>query len=180
MFKKTMFIGLMFLFATFISLNAQGDRVGLESQGGIGIQVGGEATIGGHAFYYLTPDMSIGVHFGFTFDGGDSRAKATTAMLFAPYFNYYFTKLTNTIWLFGQGCFVVNSGTYSEYNPNTAKYETISRTGTAFNINLGAEWRLTSTSNFYAGFNFLNLNLDPTRIKGGLGGPFIGVNFVIF
>lgn len=180
MIKKTVFIGMILLIATFYNLNAQGEKAGLESQGGIGIQVGGEATIGGHAFYYLTNDMSIGVHFGFTFDGGDSRTNATTAMLFAPYFNYYFTKLTNTLWLFGQGCFVVNSGTYSEYNNNIAKYEIVSRTGTEFNINLGAEWRLTTASNFYAGFNFLNLNLDPMRIKGGLGGPFVGVNFVIF
>ena len=179
MLKRT----LTLLFVCFLAFNMLAhadDKNSLEGQGGIGIQVGGEATMGGHGFFYFDNQMLIGTHFGFTFDAGTDKEPSTTSILFAPYFNYYFMRLTNTLWLFGQACFQINTGSHSEYDPNRAEYVATTSTSTALNVNTGAEWRITKSTSIFGGFKFLHFNLDPSRFIVGLGGPFLGVNWVVF
>jgi long-subunit fatty acid transport protein len=123
--------------------------------------------------------MGIGAHFGFIFDGGTGNG-STTSLLFAPYFNYYITKLTNTLWFYGQGVFVISSGTTMEYMPNLGDYEKVSSTYTSININAGLEWRVTKRTNIYGGVGFINFHLDPSQFKIGVMKPFIGINWIIF
>lgn len=155
------------------------NKVGHEGEGGIGVQLGGSSSIGGHGFYNLDEAMRIGLHFGFVFDGGAKNESSTTALLFAPYFEMYFTKIKSFKPFVGAE-FSINSGTYNSYNANLAQWETTSRTSTDFNINVGGEWEATKTVSLYGGFAFFNMALDPMRIKVGLGGVFMGINWYMF
>ena len=179
MFKKLTLATILLLFVFAISSYAQKKTSSLEGKGGIGVQVGGEASIGGHAFYYFSNTMAIGGHFGFVFDGGTGNG-STTSLLFAPYFNYYITKLTNTLWFYGQGVFAITTGSDMVYNPNHGDYIKETSTGTAININAGLEWRVTKLTNIYGGVGFINFNLDPSQFKIGVMHPFIGINWIIF
>jgi hypothetical protein len=159
---------------------SESDATGV-NQGGIGFQVGGASSIGGHMFYNLATDMRLGSHIGFYFDGGDEYRNSTYAILFAPYINYYLAKI-NSVQFFAQGEFVVNTGSFSEYDPNRAEWVTTTSTTTQFNINAGGEWFPTKSKSIsiYGGFNFLNINLNPFRFRVGTGGPFLGINWLIF
>ncbi|GEM_PF-4182958 len=180
MFKRITVIVLILVFAFGISTFAQKKTTSLSNKGGIGIQVGHFPSIGGHLFYYLSNNSAIGAHFGFIFDGGTGRQPSTTSLLFAPYFNYYITKLTNTLWFYGQGVFTISTGTYSSYDPQRAEYVKSTSTYTSINVNTGLEWRVTKLTNIYGGVKFISFYLDPTRFKAGVMEPFIGVNWVIF
>jgi hypothetical protein len=179
MFKRITIATVILFLALGLNAYAQKKTTSLAGKGGIGAQVGGEATIGAHGFFYFSNQMAIGAHFGFIFDGGTGEG-SSTALLFAPYFNYYITKLTNTLWFYGQGVFAIKSGSYMEYDPNSADYVRVSSTGTALNINAGLEWRVTSLTNIYGGVGFINFDLDPSRFKIGVMKPFIGLNWIIF
>ena len=150
-----------------------------DGDGGIGVQMGGSSSIGGHAFYNLSEDMRLGLHFGFVFDGGAKNESSTTALLFAPYFEMYFAKMKSFRPFIGAE-FAINSGSYNSYNANTAQWETTTGTSTDVNINVGGEWEATKTVALYGGFNFFNMALDPMRIKVGLGGVFMGIHWYMF
>ncbi len=176
---KLFTILLVVLVSSFSLFSQDASKTSKDGEGGIGVQMGGSSSIGGHAFYNLAEDMRLGLHFGFVFDGGAKKESSTTALLFAPYFEMYFAKI-NSFKPFIGAEFSINSGTYNFYNPQTAQYETSSRTSTDININVGGEWEATKKVSLYGGFNFFNMALDPIRIKVGLGGVFMGINWYVF
>ena len=179
---KTTISFLLIMFALTCSTLAQETEPAASTNaGGIGIQMGGASSIGGLLFFNLAENMRIGSHIGVYFDGGDKYAKSTYAILFAPYFNWYMLKM-GAMSFFAQAAFVVNTGSYSSYDPNRAEYVTTTSTTTQFNINAGGEWFATRSRNVsvFGGFNFFNLNLNPSRFRVGTGGPFLGINWVVF
>jgi hypothetical protein len=176
---KLFAILLVVLVSSFTLFSQETSKNSKEGEGGIGVQIGGSSSIGGHAFYNLAEDMRLGLHFGFVFDGGHGVESSTTALLFAPYFEYYFTKIKSFKPFVGAE-FSINSGTYNAYNPELAKYTTTSLTSTDVNIIVGGEWEATKTVSLYGGFTFFNMALDPMRIKVGLGGVFMGINWYMF
>ncbi len=181
MFKRITIVAFTLLLALSLNSYAQKKTTSLAGKGGLGAQVGGEATLGAHGFFYFSNQMSIGAHFGFLFDGGTDKTPSTTSLVFVPYFNYYLAKLTNKLWFYGQGQFSITTGTKEKYDPNHPnELQTETNTGTAININAGLEWRVTSLTNIYGGVGFINFNLDPSQFKIGVMKPFIGFNWVIF
>ena len=179
MFKRfTIATLILFLFLG-LSTYAQKKTTDLSGKGGIGAQVGADASLGAHGFYYFSNQMAIGGHFGFMFDGGTGEG-STTSLFFAPYFNYYITHLTNKLWFYGQAVFAISTGSYMEYDPNRAEYVKYTNTSTALNINAGLEWRVTKLTSIYGGVRFINFILDPSQFRIGVGEPFVGFNWIIF
>ena len=179
MFKRITIATLIIVFAFGMSAFSQTSKSSVDGKGGLGIQVGADASIGAHAFMYFSNQMAIGGHFGFMFDGGTGNG-STTSLFFAPYFNYYITHFTNKLWFFGQALFAINTGSYMDYDANRAEYVKNTNTSTAFNINAGLEWRVTSLTSLYGGVRFINFILDPSQFRVGVGEPFIGFNWIIF
>jgi len=151
-----------------------------EEQLGIGSELGMDNWIGFHGIYTLTPDMHFGAHVGFVFDGGTRTISSTTNLLFAPYFRYYLPKIAKSLKPFGEARLVINTGTRSVANPNDPNNAgSQSFTETAIKIIVGAQWFPYSSVGVYGGMNFLNLGLDPTRFKVGLGQAIIGVEWFL-
>ncbi len=149
-----------------------------EEQLGFGVEVGTSNWFGGHGVYALNQDMHLGVNLGFMFDGGTDLEPSTTNLLFAPYFRYFLPKLAKSLKPFGEATFLINTGSEYEVNPNDPNTKTThSFTETALRISVGAYWFPYSSVGIYGGFRFLNLGLDPMRIKVGIGQAFMGIDW---
>ncbi len=170
----------MFGLFSSISLYAQEKEKVPEEQLGVGIELGNENWIGAHGIYALTADIHIGAHVGFVYDGGTSIITSTTNLLFAPYMRYYLPKIAKSLKPFGEVKLVLNTGTESVANPNDPNNQNSrSFTETAIKISVGGEWFPYTSVGVYGGVQFLNLGLDPTRLKVGIGSIFMGIEWFL-
>jgi hypothetical protein len=171
-----------FLIMLFSSFNLQAQQGPSFPDGdlGIGAQLGPDNIYGVVGSYALSKDFHIGVNFGFQYMGGVNGSSSSTKLLFAPFGMYYFNNI-KSFRPFIKAEFQINSSSVSTTNPNQPNtFYSVSTTSTGLMIDVGGEWFATKSVGVFAGFELIQLYLDPSQFNAGIGTPFVGIQWFVF
>lgn len=127
--------------------------------------------------YVLTPTFHFGTELGFYYEGSDASNESRTYLSFAPYGKMILEPMKN-FFPFVRAAFRFESLPEQEVrsgNESKFKYRTVS--STALQIACGGEWFPYKSVGVYGGIEFIKYDFDRSKILGGLGPAFVGIEW---
>jgi hypothetical protein len=171
------FLVIAMIFATSNAVLSQKDKYPTEVFG-LGASLGSMGGVGALGIYAISPDMHLGVNFGFYFQTGSGIIRSQSFMEFFPHVKYFIAEPLRNLRPFLLGGLRVSTRTES-YKTQFQEDATRIVTSTGLAIYAGGEWQALSSVSLFAGVLIVAVDIDPTIITFGAGPAFIGIMFYL-